>query len=129
VPEFWPHSQYTKYFAAGREATNLDKTPLPVGGGVVDAVDEFPYLGSTIAASGRMDCEVGRRIAMASRAFGALRRVVFLDKNLNLKTKKVIYQACVISILLYGSECWTLSVSYTSNQLNSRTEDTYTSTV
>ena len=43
-----------KCFAASREATNLDKMPLPVSGGAVDAVDEFPYLGSTIAAS---DCE------------------------------------------------------------------------
>ena len=54
-----------------------------------------------------MDCEVGQRIAMASRAFGALRKAVFLDKDLKLKTKKVIYQACVLSVLLYGAECWT----------------------
>ena len=35
------------------------------------------------------------RIAQASRAFEALRKPVFWD------------QACVISMLLYGCECWT----------------------
>ncbi len=27
-------------------------------------------------------------------------------KNLTLTTKKKIYQACILSVLLYGSECW-----------------------
>ena len=48
-----------------------------------------------------------RRIAQASKAFGALRKAVFLDKNLTLTTKRKVYQACVLSVLLYGSECWT----------------------
>ena len=73
----------------------------------IDIVGEFQYLGSVIAASGRIDNEVEKRIAQASRAFGALRKAVFLDKNLSLKSKKAIYQACVLTVLLYGSECWT----------------------
>ena len=97
----------TKHIAAGRETTTPDITPLQVNGGTIDIVDEFQYLGSVIAASGRIDSEVERRIAQASRAFGALRKAVFLDKNLNLKSKKAIYQACVLTVLLYGSECWT----------------------
>ena len=51
----------------------------------------------------RMDVDVERRIAQASKAFGALRKAVFLDKNLTLTTRKV-YQACVLSVLLYGSK-------------------------
>ena len=35
-----------------------------------------------------------------------LRRAVFKDKILTIRTKRVIYQACVLSILLYGAECW-----------------------
>ena len=50
----------TNFFAAGGEATNLDNTPLLVSCSTVDAVDVFPYLGSTIAKSGKMDCEVER---------------------------------------------------------------------
>ena len=69
-------------------------------------MDEFQYLGSRIAASGRMDGDVEMRIAQASRAFGALRKAVFMDKNLTLYTKRMTYNACVLSVLLYGSECW-----------------------
>ena len=41
-------------------------------------------------------------MARASRAFRALRKAVFLDINLWLSTKKKIYNACVMSVLLYG---------------------------
>ena len=58
-----------------------------------------------IADSGRMDVDVERRIAGALRAFGPLRKAVFQDKNLTLQTKRKVYQACVLSVLLYGSEC------------------------
>jgi hypothetical protein len=90
----------TKHMVTGREALEEDKEPIAVFGGEVESVDEFPYLGSVIAESGR--------IAKASRAFGALRKAVFLDKNLTLHTKRRIYQACVLSVLLYGAECWIL---------------------
>ena len=43
------------------------------------AVDDFPYLGSVIAGSGRMDVDVDRRVEQASKAIGALRKAVFLD--------------------------------------------------
>ena len=53
-----------------------------------------------------MDADVIRRVAQASKAFGALRKAVFLDKDLKLSTKKRVYNACVLSVLLYGAECW-----------------------
>ena len=31
-----------------------------------------------------------------------------LDKHLKLTTKRKIYNACVLSVLLYGAECWVL---------------------
>ena len=40
-------------------------------------------------------------------AFGALRKSVFIDKTLRLETKHRVYDACVLAVLLYGSECWT----------------------
>ena len=64
------------------------------------------YLSSLIADSGRSHEEVDRRIASASKAFGALRRVVFKDSKLSVKAKKSVYSACVLLVLLYGSESW-----------------------
>ena len=58
-----------------------------------------------MSENGRSHEEVDRRIAGASRAFGALRRAVFKDSNLSFQTKRAVYQACVLAVLLYGSEC------------------------
>lgn len=75
-----------------------------LGNGQVEWVDDFPYLGFLIHAGGRIHEEVDRRIACASRAFGALKRPVFGDADLSVTTKWRL--ACVLSVLLYESECW-----------------------
>ena len=74
---------------------------------MVEHVEHFQYLGSLISENGQIDAEIDRRIAGVSRAFGALNRAVFRDRNLSVNTKRLVYQACVMSVLLYGSECWT----------------------
>ena len=83
-----------------------DQESVALDSGDIEVVSEFPYLGSLIADSGRMDVDVDRRVAQASKAFGALRKSVFLDKSLSLVTKWRLYNAYVLSVLLYGSECW-----------------------
>ena len=97
----------TKFMVVGYGVDEGDMLPLDLPGGSIDWVSEFPYLGSLIIAeSGRAHEEVDRRIASASRAFGALRQPIFEDPDLSITTKKYIYRACVLSVLLYGSECW-----------------------
>ena len=70
-------------------------------------VDSFLYLGSMLSSSGRCSSEVARRLASASRAFGAL-QCVFRQRGLSVATKQQIYSACVLSTLLYGAECWAI---------------------
>ena len=65
--------QKTKMMVAGREVTNTDTDPLQAGMKKIECVKEFAYLGSFMALSGRVDAEVTKRIAQASRAFGTLR--------------------------------------------------------
>ena len=48
-----------------------------------------------------------KRIANALKTFGALCQAVFKDAHLSINTKKKLYQACVLSVLMYGGECWT----------------------
>lgn len=55
------------------------KLPLAVGDNTIEWVSEFPYLGSLVSDDGRIDAEVEKRIANASKAFGALRCAVFDD--------------------------------------------------
>ena len=70
-------------------------------GKVVKKKDSLVYLGSLLCADGRIHSEVSRRIGAASSAFKELDRVW---KHANIcKTKKLeIYQACVLSNLMYG---------------------------
>ena len=49
-----------------------------------------------------MDVEIEKRLASASKAFGALRQAVFRDAHLSLNTKRQVYRACVLSVLMYG---------------------------
>ena len=88
----------------GKGVSGEDQLPLSLDDGdVIERVSSFPYLGSLMAENGRVHDEVDRRIAGASRAFGALRRAVFKDYNLSIATKRAVYQACVLSVL---QECW-----------------------
>ena len=64
--------------------------------------------GSLIIDSGRLDVDAEKRIANASKAFGALRQAVFDNSNLSIVTKRQVYRACVLSMLLYSSKYWVL---------------------
>ena len=72
----------------GHEVQNLEMLPMTVDGGSIECVKEFQYLGSIIAADGQIDGEVDKRLANASKAFGALRNAVFTNTNLSLTTKR-----------------------------------------
>ena len=67
---------------------------------------EFGYLGSIVASRGDILVDVENRIACTLRAFGALRRSVFMDSALSLRTKSLVYCAVVFGVLLYVSETW-----------------------
>ena len=94
----------TKFMVVGSGVSDEEKLPITVDGGQIEWVSEFPYLGSLIADSGRIDVEVEKKIASASKAFGALRQAVFKDAHLSVNTKRQVYKACVLSVLLYVSE-------------------------
>eukprot|EP00117_Sycon_ciliatum_P033834 scpid60765/ scgid25947/ len=97
----------TKVMPAGYGITPADRLPLLVAGNTVESVEEFRYLGSLVHTTGRSFQDIKSHIAGASRAFGVHRRSVFMDANLSIATKRVVYEACVLSLLLlYCSECW-----------------------
>ena len=58
---------------------------------------------SIVGAKGGIAQEVGERIAKASKAW----EPIFRDSNLSLRTKRKVYKAVVLGVLLYGSETWT----------------------
>lgn len=91
----------TKMMVTGRGVTEEDTAPVCMGVDEIECVSEFQYLGSLVTTTRRAKPDVDRRIARAS-----LHRAVFGNRDLTVTTKRSVYQACVLSVLLNGSECW-----------------------
>jgi len=75
----------------------------------IPQVKQFTYLGSILYSSCSIIIdEIQNRILQATAAFARLGSRVFLNRNLPIKAKVVVYSAICISTLLYGNEVWTL---------------------
>ena len=73
----------------------------------LDVVEQFTYLGSTITDNLSLDTEIDRRIGKAATTLARLTSRVWTNPRLTVETKMVIYNACVVSTLMYSSETWT----------------------
>ena len=73
----------------------------------LDVVEQFTYLGFTITDNLSLDTEIDKRIGKAATTLSRLTSRVWTNPKLTVKTKMVVYNACVVSILMYGSETWT----------------------
>ena len=91
---------------------------LHLEGQLLETVNDFVYLGSNMSSSATLDTEIKRRIAKASSTMSRLSKRVWDNKKVTKATKMKVYQACVISILLYGSESWATK-AHQENQLES----------
>ena len=75
---------------------------------VLNDVEKFTYLGSTILWHANIDEEVTCRIAKANSTFGRLWSNVWDRRGISPTTKMKVYQAVVITMLLYTGESWTI---------------------
>ena len=69
-------------------------------------INVFTYLGRKIANDGQLDAESNCRIAKAGASFGNC-TAVSSSHDLKLNTKVDVYNAVVLSTLLYAAETWT----------------------
>lgn len=81
----------------------LDLAPIVLEGGKMKAVEEFPYLESFVESSQRMDVDVNRRGAQASKIFGAFSKAVFLDKDLSWSRHRGVQCMCPLSPLVWSA--------------------------
>ena len=102
----------TKGMVAGNTTGESVAEVVETENGPIQIVDNVPYLGSTISSDGEITSEVSSRIAKASRAFGCLRKPIFQNSNLSTATKRAVYRAVVMSVLLYGAETWTIKANH-----------------
>ena len=98
----------TKGMAVGEKLGDGDVAPVQVEGGEIEMVDHFAYLGSVISRDGDVMEDVKCRIAKASKTFGCLRSPIFNNPILSIPTKRAVYKATVLAVLMYGAETWTL---------------------
>ncbi|BHF66798.1 hypothetical protein SprV_0200982000 [Sparganum proliferum] len=87
---------------------NVPPPEISVNGTQLQVVENFPYLGSTLSRSTKINDEAARRILKASQAFGRLQSTVWNCHGLKLSTKLKMYKAVILPTLLYGAETWTM---------------------
>ena len=89
---------------------NADLSDIDLGNGLfIPIVALFIYLGSMVTRDCTDEGDVEMRIKAAGSAFGALRDRIFAATSISMKVKKMVYIVLVLTILLYGSECWSLT--------------------
>ena len=85
---------------------NIEKE-LEVGGRSINNVTEFVYLGSLLTWENDCNKEIKRRIARATGAMAGF-KTIWNSKHISTQTKISIIRTCVLSVLLYACETWTL---------------------
>ena len=82
--------------------------PIKVYNKDLPTTDSFTYLGSTVRNDGGACDDIRNRIAKARNNFILLNNV-WKSSQYSKRTKLKLYQSCVLSTLLYGSECWRMT--------------------
>ena len=72
-------------------------------------MSKFCYLGTILTRNCRDEEDVKSRIQAAGNSFGALRKCLFSNSSISFSAKRTVYEGLILSILLYGSECWCLT--------------------
>ena len=59
----------------------------------MEMVSSFIYFGSKLSSDGEITADVSCRIAKASKVFGCLRVLIFLNRTLSINTMRAVYKA------------------------------------
>ena len=80
---------------------------IRVNGEKLETVQSFKYLGAIVTDEGSMP-EIRSRIAQTIAALTKL-KIIWNDKNIDLRSKIRLLRSLVMSIFLYSCETWTLT--------------------
>jgi exonuclease III len=106
-----PHCGNIDKLCKAAKLTNLaqaDPAHIQLNGSAIQNVSTFKYLGAQITSHGSDLLEVTVRIRQAMAAFTSMQSI-WRDQTLTPILKLRLLRACVLSILLYGAESWTLT--------------------
>ena len=100
----------TKTLAIGQQRREIK---IHIDEKLIEQKEDFEYLGYKLSSKGDQCIAVNHRIGKGWEAFGKLKSVL-TSKNVNIDTKRSLYQTYILSCVTYGMEC----VSWTENLLN-----------
>ena len=84
-------------------------TPIKIGDSTLEVVDDYVYLGQTVQLGrSNFEKEINRRIRLGWAAFRKLHGIFSSNLPQCLKTK--VYDQCVLPVMTYGSETWSLTM-------------------
>ena len=84
--------------------SNLTQQPIVINNNQLKYVNKFTYLGSIISLQGA-DEDIKARFGKIRSAFANL-QLLWKSSVYSQKTKLIIYQSNVLSVLLHDSMCW-----------------------
>ena len=92
----------------------INPAAIQVDGKDLPITEIFTYMGSTV----RNDGGAGNDISRLNKARNVFRTLnnVWKPSQYSKPTKIKLYQSCVLSTLLYGSECWRMTENDSNSQ-------------
>ena len=85
-----------------------DRPQVFCGDNPLENVFTFKYLGSVLSADGDQLHDIRAKIGIATSRCGKLRHIL-TDRALPVKLKLRLYEAAVVSVLIYGCETWDIN--------------------
>lgn len=112
------NEEKTKYMLSSKQPNRHNDlgSNVTMGPYTIEVVKSFIYLGSEITSENSLSVEIKRRIILASRCLGGLRKLL-RSTFLSHKTKLQLYHQLIQPVLLYGAETWCLRLSDEQNLL------------
>ena len=97
------HRGKTKYMS--NQATTR---PVKIGEEPIEKVPKYTYLGQNTTFQNRTSEEISIRIRNAWFSFGKYKEI-FQDEKLPLTLKRKVYDQCILPVMTYGCQTWTLT--------------------
>ena len=95
----------TEVMMMGRSHQTLN---IKIGDHTLKQVQFFKYLGSIVNEQSTQEVEIKNRIAKYSQNVGCMYRLL-KNRKVPKKAKQIIRQTILRPIVIFGSECWTLT--------------------
>ena len=86
----------------------VNKTDININGRKIEEVDNYIYLSQMVTKDHDQEQELRCRIGLGWTAFGKLDSIM-QNKRIPLRLKTKVHNECILPVITYGSETWSLS--------------------